>query len=86
MLAVAQHDHDAPGADERTSALYDQLEDVPERDLPADRDRDISSGVEAAERLLELLATALAGLIGLRVVDRDRCPIGEDRRGLLIPL
>ncbi len=33
-----------------------------------------------------LLATALAALVEARVVDRDRGPVGEDHRGLLVAL
>ena len=86
LLAIAQHDHETPGADERTSPLDDQLEHVLERDLSADRDRHIAGRLEAPKRLLGLLAAALAGLVQLRITDRDRRPIGEDHRGLLVLL
>ena len=86
LVALAQHDHEAARADERAAALDDQLEDVLERDLAADRDRDVARRLEAAQRLLELLAAALAGLVQARVVDRDRRPVGEDHRRLLVAL
>ncbi len=86
LLAVAQHDHDAAGAHERAPALDDQLEHMLQRDLPADRDRHVAGRLQAPGRLLGLLAAALAGLIQLRVADRDRRPIGEDHRGLLVLL
>ncbi len=84
LLAVAQHDHEAAGAHQRASALDDQLQHVLERDLPADRDGHVAGRLDASKRLLELLAAALAGLICPRVVDRDRRPVGEDHRGLLV--
>ena len=86
LLAVAQHDHEAARADERASALDDQLQHVLERDLPADRDRHVAGRLQPSNRLLGLLAAALAGLIQPGVVDRDRRPIGEDHRGLLVLL
>ena len=86
LLAIAQHDHEAPRADERTSALDDQLEHVLERDLSADRDRHVTGRLQPPKCLLGLLAAALAGLVQLCVADRDRRPIGEDHRGLLVLL
>ena len=51
--------------DERAAALDDQLEHVLERDLAADRDRDVARRLEAPKGLLGLLAATLAGLIQL---------------------
>ena len=67
-------------------ALDDQLEHVLERDLPADRDRHVTGRLETPKRLLELLAAALAGLVEAGVLDRDRRPLGEDHRSLLVLL
>ena len=86
LVALAQHDHEAAGIHERASALDDQLEHVLERDLPADCDSHVAGGLEPSNRLLGLLAAALAGLIQAGVVDRDRGPVGEDHRGLLVAL
>ena len=86
LLAVAQHDHETPGADERASPLDDQLEHMLECDLPADRDRHVTGCLQSPKRLLGLLAAALAGLVELCVTDRDRRPIGEDHRSLLVLL
>ena len=85
LLPFAQHDHEAPCAHERAPTLDDQLEHVLERDLP-DRHRHVARRLQAAEGLLRLLAAALTGLVQLRVADRDRRPVGEDHRGLLVCL
>ena len=53
---------------------------------PADRHGDVARRLEAAHRLLELLAAVLAGLVQARVVDRHGRPVGEDHRRLLVAL
>jgi hypothetical protein len=86
LLAIALHDHDALRVDEHAPTLDDQLEHVLQGDLPADRERHIAGRLESPERPLRLCATTLAGLIQPGVVDRDRRPIGQDHRGLLVLL
>ena len=56
LIPVAQHDHEATSADERTAALDDQLEHVLKRYLPTDRNGHVARGLKAAEGFLELVA------------------------------
>ena len=86
LLALAQHDHEAPGAHERTPALDDQLQHVLQRNLSADRNRHITGRLQPPEGLLRLLAPALAGLIQPGVLNRDRRPIGKNHSSLLVGL
>ena len=86
LIPVAQHDHEATGAHERTAALDDQLEHVLKRYLPADRDSDVARGLKATEGLLKLLAAPLADLVQPRVLDRDSRPPREHHDGLLVGL
>ena len=84
LLLVLEHDHERAGADEGPRPRDDQLEDAVEVRLSAERLRDRHCGVERAHGSLEVIAAALDGRVQPRVVDRDRGPVGEDHRGLLI--
>jgi hypothetical protein len=56
------------------------------RRLLADRDRDVARGLQAAKRLLEPRAALLDALVQARVLDRERCPLREDDRRVLVGL
>ncbi len=82
--ALAQQDHEAARLDERAPALGDQLEHGLELHLRADGDGDRARGLQAAGRVLELVAARGDGLVQAGVLDRDRRPRGEDHDGLLV--
>lgn len=86
LLALLQQDQDHPGLDQRPGALGDQLQDLPEASLAADRARDRRRRLEARHGPLELLPALVGALVQTRVLDRNRRPLGEDDRCLLVAL
>ena len=84
VVLVLEHDDQRASADERPRALDDQLEDAVEVGLAAERLRDRHRRVEPAHGALEVVAALLDRRVEARVVDRDRGPVGEDDRGLLV--
>lgn len=88
LLAIAEHDHEAPRANERAPTLDDQLQHMLQCDLSADRRRDITSCLKATGGLLRLLPAPLARLIeeNLRAIITELRPAALDELGLKIAL
>ena len=84
FLAAAQLDQQHPRADQRATALGDQLEDHVEVGLAADGQRDLGGGVERGDGALELLAALAGACVAPRVVDRHSRELGEHGERLLV--
>ena len=86
LVALAQQDQQRARLDQGPAALDDDLEDAVEVGLAADRAGDLGRRFEPVHGALHLVAAALHAAVEAGVLDRDRRPLGEDHRRLLVGL
>ena len=86
LVAVEQRDLGRARVDQRTRALHDQLQHAVEIRDAAEREADLGRGLEAAHRALELVPAFAHRAVEASVGDRDRGPVGENDRSLLVVL
>ena len=84
LVALAQGDLGRARVDQRPRALDDQLQHAVEVGHAAERAADLGRGLQAAHRAFELVAALADGAVQARVADRDRGPVGEHDRRLLV--
>ena len=84
LAAVVEQNQQRSSFDQRPAALDDRLQDSIEVCLAADRAGDLGRCLEAADGALEVVALSLDVFVETSVVDRDRGPLGEDQRRLLV--
>ncbi len=80
----SQQDQQRAGFDQGATALDDDLEDAVEVGLAADRLGDLGRRFEPVQGPLHLVAASLDVAVEAGVLDRDRRPLGEDHRRLLV--
>ena len=84
LVAVEQRDLGRARVEQRPRALDDELEHAVEVGHAAERAADLGRRLEAADRALELVAALAHRAVQARVGDRDRRPVGEHDRRLLV--
>ena len=84
LVALLEHDHDAPSLDDDPASFGDQFQDTGQVGLGADGNGDRLRRLEASYCALQSVLTLVGGGQQPSMIDRDRRPLGEHRGGLLV--
>jgi hypothetical protein len=86
LIAGGEQNQQRASLDQGAAALDHDLEDTIEVGLAANRAGDLGRCFESVDGALHLVAAALHAGVEASVLDRDRRPLGEDHRRLLVGL